>query len=779
MRPQPHGSQRLRFEFDCNGGRAALAFELQIHEARLLAKRRHDLIPDVIQRIQILAEHLDGYLRRASGQAFADAVAEEGHNLALDAGVLAQYLAQFVLGLGFVHRGVRFEFDMKFALMRSPGILAQLRTAHLLFDRCHIGQPEHVSRNSFAEPEHLLKRRAGYGTHDLHHEVTFAKLRHEGSAEKRHRRDGGHAAREQHSADELDMFFDPQYGPDLSRLHPRQPAGFRVQIAVSQQERAHRRSCRHRHEQRSGHRENEGERQRPHEMALDAGGKQLRQEHRDHDQGCVDDRSPHFERRFSNDVQPRQRARRQCIRAHAPQNVLDADDGVIHQYAEGDGEASQGHGVQRLPHAVKHEHGREQGEGDRREGDQCRAYVAQKQVQHHEDQHRGNRQGVLEVSQGAFDEIRRAVQGGVHGDALRFQGGREVRQGLFDGQGGRQGICTELTRERQHDAGFAHDQRVARPQPRSLFDFRHVAYQYRHAIANRDDRLSDGGQIRFRSGRSQQYALGGEVDEPRAVQRQSAACGIGHIEQRHVIARQFIGVRLDLYLPNIAAEHEDVRDAGYGEQSGFDDPVGGITQCIAIRRVRLQSDLEQIHRARHQRREFRCSHSRGQGASDLGQAFGNSLARNVNVHVVGERHDHHGQARYRFGTKRGQTRRAVDGALDAFGDQFLYLLRRESRRLGLDIDLRGNEFREHVQRRTHDAPATQQQRQYGQRRYTAEMTYTQGYQPPHDLLRFRAGINLARQEQARRRDYDRIAGLDPVLDEIAIGHRPADIERCA
>src|SRR6266436_8564542 len=75
--PQAHGCQRLRLEIDRYGGRTALAFELQIHEARFLAKRGHDLIPDAVQRIQILAEHLDGDLRRAAGQAFADAVAEE------------------------------------------------------------------------------------------------------------------------------------------------------------------------------------------------------------------------------------------------------------------------------------------------------------------------------------------------------------------------------------------------------------------------------------------------------------------------------------------------------------------------------------------------------------------------------------------------------------------------------------------------------------------------------------------------------------------------------
>ncbi len=208
--------------------------------------------------------------------------------------------------------------------------------------------------------------------------MTFAEFRHECSAEKRHRRDGGRAARDHHAANELEMVLDPLYRPDLPLLDPRQPTGFGVRIAVSEQKCAHGRRCRHRHEQRSRHRENEGERQGPHEMALNAGGKQLRQKDCDHDQGCVDDRTPHFERRFSNDVQPRQRARRQCIRAHAPQDVLDADDRVIDQYAERDGEASQGHGVQRVPHAVEHEHGRQQGQGNRCECDQCRTDVAQK-----------------------------------------------------------------------------------------------------------------------------------------------------------------------------------------------------------------------------------------------------------------------------------------------------------------------------------------------------------------------------------------------------------------
>ena len=140
----------------------------------------------------------------------------------------------------------------------------------------------------------------------------------------------------------------------------------------------------------------------------------------------------------------------------------------------------------------------------------------------------------------------------------RLEGGaqpaRALGQGLFDRQGGRQGIRAVLAGEGQHDAGLAHDQRVARSQRRSLFDLRHVAHQDRHVIANGDDRLSDGRRVRFRSGRFQQYALRSYVDEPRAAQRQGAACRIGHLEQRHVITRQFIGVGLDLNLPKVTGE---------------------------------------------------------------------------------------------------------------------------------------------------------------------------------------------------------------------------------
>jgi len=60
-----------------------------------------------------------GDLRRAAGQAFTDAVAEEVTNLALDAGILLQYGPQFSWpGLRPPSRPL--ELDVKFALMRSP-----------------------------------------------------------------------------------------------------------------------------------------------------------------------------------------------------------------------------------------------------------------------------------------------------------------------------------------------------------------------------------------------------------------------------------------------------------------------------------------------------------------------------------------------------------------------------------------------------------------------------------------------------------------------------------
>src|SRR6516165_184207 len=80
--PEAGGGKCLRGELDCERGSAALSLELQIDDALDLAESRDHLVAGRIERVQVVAEHLDGDLRRLAAQALTDTVAEKGDDLA-------------------------------------------------------------------------------------------------------------------------------------------------------------------------------------------------------------------------------------------------------------------------------------------------------------------------------------------------------------------------------------------------------------------------------------------------------------------------------------------------------------------------------------------------------------------------------------------------------------------------------------------------------------------------------------------------------------------------
>src|SRR5579859_4726790 len=70
--------------------------------------------------------------------------------------------------------------------------------------------------------------------------------------------------------------------------------------------------------------------------------------------------------------------------------------------------------------------GGQQRQRDGHEGDQCRTHVAQKQIEHRQNENRRNGQRVLEIAQSPFDEIRGPMQARIKGDALRLQGRLQI-----------------------------------------------------------------------------------------------------------------------------------------------------------------------------------------------------------------------------------------------------------------------------------------------------------------------------------------------------------------
>src|SRR5580704_251415 len=84
-----------------------------------------------------------------------------------------------------------------------------------------------------------------------------------------------------------------------------------------------------------------------------------------------------------------------------------------------------------------------------------------------------------------------------------------------------------------------------------------------------------------------------------------------------------------------------------------------------------------------------------------------------------------GKTGYGLRAHGGKSGGAVDGVLNLPRDQLLDLLGRESRRLGLYVHLRRNEFGKDIERRAHRAPAAENEREDTQRGDGTEMTYAE------------------------------------------------------
>ena len=77
-------------------------------------------------------------------------------------------------------------------------------------------------------------------------------------------------------------------------------------------------------------------------------GKQ-RHEHQDDDRRRIDDAGSHLLRGRDDHVEGRSRICQRAVFAQMPEDVLDIDNGVIDQFADGDGETAQRHGVDGQP----------------------------------------------------------------------------------------------------------------------------------------------------------------------------------------------------------------------------------------------------------------------------------------------------------------------------------------------------------------------------------------------------------------------------------------------
>ena len=101
------------------------------------------------------------------------------------------------------------------------------------------------------------------------------------------------------------------------------------------------------------------------------------------DERRVNHRAADFDRRVQHDLEERARRGQGEILPQAAQDVLHVDDRVVHDHADGHGEAAERHGIHGDALPIEHDHGREQGQRNGDERNERRAQIEQEQKQHH------------------------------------------------------------------------------------------------------------------------------------------------------------------------------------------------------------------------------------------------------------------------------------------------------------------------------------------------------------------------------------------------------------
>ena len=114
-------------------------------------------------------------------------------------------------------------------------------------------------------------------------------------------------------------------------------------------------------------------------------GQHRHKHHRDNE-GGEDHRAADFQRGVEHDREGRTWHSKGLVLLQPAENILHVDDGVVHHFADGNGESPERHGVQRDAEFLQHNDSSEQRQRNRRDGNKRGAKVAEEQEQHHRDE---------------------------------------------------------------------------------------------------------------------------------------------------------------------------------------------------------------------------------------------------------------------------------------------------------------------------------------------------------------------------------------------------------
>ena len=351
-----------------------------------------------------------------------------------------------------------------------------------------------------------------------------------------------------------------------------------------------------RHEQRREDRHDVGHAEGREQPALDSGEREQRQKHEDHHGGAEHDGTADLAAGVVDDAEGRPRVGQGVVLLEAPEDVLDVDDGVVDEFAHGDGDAAERHHVDGEMRASQHsgdpedERRDDQRQRDRRERDERRPQIHEEQEQHDQYQHRPDQERFADVEDAPVDEALEPEKFRVHDDVGR-EGGLQFAKRLADPVGEAARVDVGLLGDGEHDAGHTVDSTVAAFELRALQDVGHLSQKDRafgvHGDRHLAEILEDAGRVGAEPSQHPDWSLLLAVDgEPAARVDVAVTQGLLDHLQRHTVFEHGRGVGEDLVLLAVAPLNEHLGDTRNFQEAGPHDPVGGGAQVHRLLELR-------------------------------------------------------------------------------------------------------------------------------------------------------------------------------------------------
>ena len=266
---------------------------------------------------------------------------------------------------------------------------------------------------------------------------------------------------------------------------------------------------------------------------------------------------------------------------------------------------------------------------------------------------------------------------------LDLVGGYTCRQVLLDAvelrlDGPRHAdrVGRRLLLDADDDSGSAHEARIAALDARGELDLGDLAQQDAVTLPRGDDQVAQVFEAVRQADVADQVLARVLIDEAAAGVDTEAADGGLHVGGRYFEPAHHHRVRHDAVLAHLAADRNDLGNAGDGEDLRADDEVGDLAQLHRRDRLSRHRDQHDLAHDRGDRPHFRV-HAMRQPALDGREALGDLLPGAVDLGLPAELDVDDRQADAGGRANAHDARHAAHGGLDRVGDELLHLLRRE------------------------------------------------------------------------------------------------------